>query len=37
MRRTGREQYKGVREVVETASDKMSVAPELSPGGLKVD
>lgn len=27
-----REQYKGVREVVETASDKMSAPPELNPG-----
>lgn len=32
VRKKGREQYKGVREVVETASDKMSMAPELNPG-----
>lgn len=34
-RKKDREQYKGVREVVETAFDKMSAAPELNPGDWK--
>lgn len=32
VRKKGREEYKGLERLTKTASDKMSMAPELNPG-----